>query len=40
MLRLRGGVKQINDKSEFDALIAGDKVVAVDFTAGGAARAK
>ena len=33
VLRLRGGVKQINDKSEFDALIAGDKVVAVDFTA-------
>ena len=33
VLRLRGGVKQIDDKSEFDALIAGDKVVAVDFTA-------
>merc|ERR1711959_718677 len=33
VLRLRGGMKQITDKAEFDALIGGSKVVAVDFTA-------
>merc|ERR1711998_229715 len=33
VLRLRGGVKQIADKAEWDALLAGDKAVVVDFTA-------
>merc|ERR1712138_3389 len=33
VLRLRGGVKMVEDKAEFDALIAGDKTVIVDFTA-------
>merc|ERR1712097_24563 len=33
VLRLRGGVKMVETKEEFDALIAGDKPVIVDFTA-------
>jgi ubiquitin C len=33
VLRLRGGVKMVEDKAEFDALVAGDKTVIVDFTA-------
>ena len=33
VLRLRGGVKMVATKAEFDALVAGDKPVVVDFTA-------
>merc|ERR1712057_59473 len=33
VLRLRGGVEMIKTKADFDAAIASDKLVVVDFTA-------